>query len=442
MTSTTSASQKTVISGWGNYPKHDSLVLTPQSVSSYQNQIEQHPSVIARGMGRSYGDSANATVVLQTTYSDHLIEFDANTGLLHVEAGVQLRDILKITVKAGWFLAVTPGTSFVTVGGAIASDVHGKNHHVAGTFGQHVVSITMLLGTGEVVTASPTNHADLFHATCGGMGLTGVILSAIIQLTRTPSAFIAQKTIKAGCIEAACERFEENSKSTYSVAWIDCLATGKDLGRSVLMVGEHDDSGGRDLAIKTPITVPIHTPAALLNSMTMRAFNNAYWAKSTHNKTQTVPLLPYFYPLDAIGGWNKLYGKAGFVQFQFVLPKADGVANMRTILTQIARSGQGSFLAVLKQFGSANKNLLSFPIEGYTLALDFKMSLSIINLLHKLEGMVAGMRGRVYLTKDALMQEVSFKTTYTNWQEFENVRHKYGAIGKFASAQSKRLGLA
>jgi hypothetical protein len=174
--------------------------------------------------------------------------------------------------------------------------------------------------------------------------------------------------------------------------------------------------------------------------MTMRAFNNAYWAKASNNKQQTVPLLPYFYPLDALGGWNKLYGKAGFVQYQFVLPKTDGIANMRQILSQIAQSGQGSFLAILKQFGPANQNLLSFPIEGYTLALDFKMSQSTIDLLHRLDGMVAGMSGSVYLTKDAVMREVSFKKMYKNWQQFESVRQKYGAIGRFASSQSKRLG--
>jgi hypothetical protein len=186
----------------------------------------------------------------------------------------------------------------------------------------------------------------------------------------------------------------------------------------------------------------MYAPAALLNSLTMRAFNGAYWAKAAHNKTQTIPLLPYFYPLDAIGGWNKLYGKVGFLQYQFVLPKTDGVNNMRKILTQIAQSGAGSFLAVLKQFGSANQNLLSFPIEGYALALDFKMSQSTISLLHKLDDMVAGMGGRIYLTKDAVMQEQTFKKTYPTWEEFEGVRQKFGAIGKFASAQSKRLGLA
>lgn len=439
MTTTTTT---TIISGWGGYPTQEAKVLTPLLLSAYKAQVEQYQSVIARGAGRSYGDSANAPTVIQTTCCDHFIAFNSATGLLTAETGVTLREILKVTVKQGWFLPVTPGTSFVTVGGAIASDVHGKNHHVAGTFGQHVVSITMLLSTGEVVTTSPTQLPDLFHATCGGMGLTGVILTATIQFIPIKSAFITQKTIKASCIEAACEAFEANSKSTYSVAWIDCLATGKSLGRSVLMVGEHADSGGLDLTIKEPITVPLHTPAALLNSMTMQAFNNAYWAKATHNKTQIVPLLPYFYPLDAIGAWNKLYGKMGFIQYQFVLPKADGEANMRTILTQIAKNGQGSFLAVLKQFGPANQNLLSFPIEGYTLALDFKISTMTIALLHRLDDMVAGMGGRVYLTKDAVMRETSFKTTYSNWEQFEAVRQKYGAIGRFTSAQSKRLGLA
>ena len=430
------------ISGWGGYPSQDAQVITPLSISAYKSQLENHPSLIPRGMGRSYGDSAIAATVLQSTCCDHFIGFDTATGLITVEAGATLRDILKVTVKHGWFVPVTPGTSFVTVGGAIASDVHGKNHHVAGTFGQHVVSMTVLLGTGEVVTTSPTELPDLFHATCGGMGLTGVITTATIRLIPIRSAYIKQRAIKAGSIEEACEAFEANSSSTYSVAWIDCLSTGQTLGRSVLMIGEHSDSGELDVKIKTPITIPIHTPAALLNSLTMRAFNTAYWAKAAHNKRQTVPLLPYFYPLDAIGGWNKLYGIAGFVQYQFVLPKTDGVANMRKILTRIAQSGSGSFLAVLKQFGPANQNLLSFPIEGYTLALDFKMSSSVIDLLHWLDGMVADMGGRVYLTKDAVMRELSFKTTYPKWQAFEAVRQKYCAIGKFSSAQSKRLGLA
>jgi FAD/FMN-containing dehydrogenase len=431
-----------MISGWGGYPTENAQVTKPLTLSAHKDFLQHHSSMIARGMGRSYGDSAIASTVIETTYCDHFIAFDSATGLLTVEAGVILRDILKIIVNHGWFLSVTPGTSFVTVGGAIASDVHGKNHQISGTFGQHVTSITMLLGTGEVVTTSPTQLPDLFYATCGGMGLTGVILTATIQLTPIKSAFINQKIIKTHTLEEACHAFEENSAATYSVAWIDCLATGQQLGRSILMLGEHADEGGLNLPINQPINIPIHMPATLLNSLMMRTFNKAYWAKASNNKNQTIPLLPYFYPLDAIGNWNKLYGKAGFVQYQFVLPKVDGVANMRKILTQITQTGAGSFLAVLKQFGSANQNLLSFPIEGYTLALDFKMSTSIINLLHRLDNMVADMGGRVYLTKDAVMREASFKSTYSKWEAFEAVRKKYGAIGKFASTQSIRLGLA
>ena len=431
-----------MISGWGGYPIHEAEILSPLSKTDFVEQLERTNSTIARGMGRSYGDSANASVVMQTTYCDHFIEFDCRSGLLTVEAGALLRDILKLTVQQGWFLPVTPGTSFVTVGGAIASDVHGKNHHTSGTFGQHVQSLKVMLGSGEVVKTSPIELPDLFRATCGGMGLTGVILNATIQLMPIKSVYIKQNTIKASCLEEACESFEAQSKATYSVAWIDCLASGKNLGRSVLMVGEHTDSGGLDISIPEPIKVPFHTPAALLNRKSMWLFNTSYWHKATHNKTQTLPLMSYFYPLDAIGEWNKLYGRAGFLQYQFVLPKTDGVANMRTILQKISESGQGSFLAVLKQFGPANENLLSFPIEGYTLALDFKLSSLTIPLLHYLDELVVGMGGRVYLAKDAVMNEHSFKKTYRNWQQFEAVRNKYGAIGKFASTQSKRLGLA
>jgi decaprenylphospho-beta-D-ribofuranose 2-oxidase len=432
----------TTISGWGNYPQQEAQMLTPSSCASLNAAVKLEGSLITRGMGRSYGDSANAPKVLQTSYCDHFLEFDEKTGRLTAEAGITLREILKVIVHRGWFLPVTPGTSYVTFGGAIASDVHGKNHHISGTFGQHVKSIRMVLGTGEVVTTSEDENPDLFHATCGGMGLTGVIISATIQLLPIRSSLINQKTIKADCIEAACEAFEDNSSTTYSVAWIDCLAKGKSLGRSVLMLGEHAESGGFKIDIKDPVSIPFNTPSALLSSLTMKTFNGAYWHKANHNHTQTVPLMPYFYPLDAIGNWNKLYGKSGFLQFQCVIPKDDGIENMRKLLTEIAESGEGSFLAVLKEFGKANINLLSFPTEGYTLALDFKVTTSAIITLHRLEDMVVGMGGRVYLTKDAVMQEATFKATYPKWEEFESVRDKYGAIGKFSSAQSKRLGLA
>jgi len=432
----------TKIYGWGRYPQQDAYLHTPTSCVSLELTAKQQNSVLARGMGRSYGDSANALNVLQTKYINHFIEFDKATGKLTAEAGITLREILEVIVPSGWFLPVTPGTSYVTLGGAIASDVHGKNHHIAGTFGQHVMSLTILLGTGEVLSISPQNYADLFHATCGGMGLTGIIMSATIQLIPIRSSLISQKTIKADCIEAACEAFESNSDATYSVAWIDCLSKGKSLGRSVIMLGEHAEQGGLEIDTRQKVSVPFSAPSVLLNSLTIKAFNTAYWHKSKHNLNQIVGLISYFYPLDAVGEWNRLYGKNGFVQFQCVLPKIDGVANMRKLLTEISNSGKGSFLAVLKQFGTCNKNLLSFPTEGYTLALDFKASVTAIKIVKKLEDMVVDMGGRLYLTKDAVMQESTFKATYPTWEKFEEVREQYGAIGKFSSTQSKRLGLA
>ena len=433
---------ETTIAGWGNYPRQEAQILSPSSFASIREAIKPEVGLIARGMGRSYGDSANGTKVIQTSYCDHFIEFEEKSGTLTAEAGITLREILKIVVPAGWFLPVTPGTSYVTLGGAIASDIHGKNHHIAGTFGQHVKFINIMLGTGEVIKASESENPDLFCATCGGMGLTGIILSATSQLIPILSSSITQKTIKADCIEAACEAFEENKSATYSVAWIDCLAKEKSLGRSVLMLGEHAEENGLEMDIKEPISVPFNTPSALLNNLTIKTFNSAYWHRAKDHPTQTIPLIPYFYPLDVFGNWNKLYGKAGFLQFQCVIPKFDGIENMIKLLTKIAESGDASFLAVLKQFGEANDNLLSFPTEGYTLALDFKLTTSARETLRTLEEIVAGMGGRVYLTKDAVMQEATFKATYPNWEAFELVREKYGAIGKFSSAQSKRLGLA
>jgi len=435
-------SDKSFISGWGGYPIEEAEQLAPASVRSFQESLKNQGPLIARGLGRSYGDSAIHSVIAQTKYLDHFLKLDTTNGTLKAEAGLSLREILRVIIKQGWFLPVTPGTSFVTLGGAIASDVHGKNHHLSGTFGEHVLSMTVLLGSGEVVTTSPFVLPDLFHATCGGMGLTGIILDATIKLIRISSSQISQKTIKSRSLEKSYEAFDENSEATYSVAWIDCLKTGSSLGRSVLLLGEHSERGDLALSFKKPITVPIHTPAFLLNKLSINTLNASYYAKAKNNRSKDVPLASFFYPLDAIGGWNKLYGKQGFIQYQFVLPNEGGLSNMREILKEITKSGSGSFLAVLKKFGPANKNLLSFPIKGYTLALDFKATSSNVSLVQRMDEIVKDSGGRVYLTKDAVTKESTFKATYTKWQEFESVREKYGAIGKFASSQSKRLGLA
>ncbi|MBK0393756.1 FAD-binding protein [Ramlibacter algicola] len=427
-----------MISGWGGYPVQDARVLQPLALSGFRECLEE--PFIARGMGRSYGDSATAATVAQTGHVDRFIAFDEGTGLLTGEAGLTLRDILRRVVPRGWFLPVTPGTSYVTLAGAVASDVHGKNHHVAGTFGQHVVGLTLMLGTGEVVTASPSEHADLFHATCGGMGLTGVILTVTVRLIPIRSAQIRQSTLKATCLEHACELLDAHAGSTYSVAWIDCLASGKSLGRSVLALGEHAEEGGLAFQLPEPADVPFHAPSQVLNKVTMRAFNAVHYG-SARPGMASVPFFPFFYPLDAVGQWNRLYGRRGFVQYQFALPRAGGLAVMRRVLEEIAGSGRASFLAVLKQLGPQNDNLLSFPIEGYTLALDFQLTATTVAFLRGLDDLVTAAGGRIYLAKDAVMAESTFKAGYPRWRQFEAVREKYGAIGRFRSAQSRRLGL-
>ena len=431
------------ITGWGRYPRIGAEVVLPATAPECADTLKEPGTLIPRGLGRSYGDSSLASHVLETNSLQYFQEFDPETGVLACDAGVSLYEILNVFVPQGWFLPVSPGTRFVTLGGAIASDVHGKNHHIDGTFCEHVISFDIALGNGEIVTASPAQNPDLFHATCGGMGLTGVVVSARIRLKPIVSSDIVETTIKAPNLDAVLDGFEKYINSTYSVAWIDCLAKGADLGRSLLMIGEHATDGGLKVASKKPITIPIDAPTQLLNPLSIKAFNTLYYGKVLQaEQSRRTSFETYFYPLDQMLHWNRLYGKPGFLQYQFVIPSANGREGMRRILEGITESGQGSFLAVLKAFGKQNQNYLSFPIEGYTLALDFKVTPSIFKLLDRLDDLVLQYGGRLYLTKDARMSEQTFKASYPRWQEFEVVRSKYHAIGKFASLQSKRLGLA
>lgn len=430
------------LSGWGQYPRVQANVCFPQTESDFNTALKQGHPLIVRGLGRSYGDSSLAYHALETRSCNRLHSFDETSGLLTCDAGVSLAEILDVFVPKGWFLAVTPGTRFVTVGGAIASDVHGKNHHIDGTFGQHTTEIRIILGNGEMVTASPTQNSELFYATCGGMGLTGIIVSATIRLKPITSSQIIETTIKAPNLESALSAFEENQAAHYSVAWIDCMAQGKALGRSILILGEHAENGELVVPNAKTLSIPFNMPTSLLNRVTIQAFNTLYYNRASQiQHTRTLNYEPFFYPLDKIAHWNRLYGTRGFTQYQFVLPKEAGLKGMRAILDRIAASGRGSFLAVLKGFGEENQNLLSFPKKGFTLALDFKAEPVIFELLDELDKLVLHFGGRLYLAKDARMSELTFKRSYPNWQEFEKVRERYHAIGKFASHQSQRLGL-
>ena len=432
------------IHGWGRYPIIGAEVDAPLVVSGLKSAVENYGAdgMISRGLGRSYGDSSLAKYVIDTRHLNHLLDFDKNTGSVTCNAGISLADILDVFVPLGWFLPVTPGTKHITVGGAVASDVHGKNHHVSGCFSDFVEHIKLLVNPDNLLLCSETSHSELFHATCGGMGLTGIILSVSFRLMPVSSAYIDQKTIKAANLSEALALFEQNYASTYSVAWMDCLATGSSLGRSLLMIGEHAQDHKLACPAKHPITIPVEMPSSLLNRFSIQLFNTLYYNRITKQEVaHRVHYEPFFYPLDGIQHWNRLYGKNGFTQYQFVIPKEAGQEGMNKIVKKIAASGKGSFLAVLKVFGKQNDNLLSFPLAGYTLALDFKIEEGLFPLLDRLDAMVLDYGGRSYLTKDVHMSELTFKLSYPRWEEFQAIREQNGTKGIFASYQSRRLGL-
>lgn len=432
----------TLIYGWGRYPKVESEIIRPDSSEALRTLASNDDPMIARGLGRSYGDSSLASRVIESTRFNRLTSFNEATGILKCDAGVSLDEVLSVFVPRGWFLPVTPGSRFVTLGGAVASDVHGKNHHLVGSFCDHVLELEIALGNGDIVTISPQYYSDLFFATCGGMGLTGIILSVSLRLKKVQSSSMIQRTIRAPNLDSILQLFDENLNASYSVAWIDCLAKGRNMGRSLLMLGEHAQDHYYDVAKAKVKKITFDMPEWVLNQYSITAFNKLYYLKSFVNTSMTtLPYRPFFYPLDALTNWNRLYGRNGFLQYQFVLPKSSGREGMLKILKRISESGRGSFLAVLKAFGKGNQNLLSFPIEGYTLALDFKLDSEVFNLLNDLDAMVADYGGRIYLSKDARMSERFFKRTYPLWSDFEDIRAKYHALGKFSSTQSMRLGL-
>ena len=429
-------------SGWGRYPKIDANITFPRNAEDCKKTIKGMGSLIARGLGRSYGDSSLGKDILNTQYLNGFIAFDESTGLLTCYAATTLFDILQTFIPKGWFLPVVPGTQFVTVGGAIASDIHGKNHHIHGTFSQYTAKLDLILGNGEFISTSPAINSDLFHATCGGMGLTGVIATATIALRRIKSSQISEKIFKSKDLGNLFEILEDTNSSTYSVAWLDSMSRGCNLGRSLLMLGEHKEDGELEVSKKNQFRIPIDPPINLINNYSAQAFNAVYFHKIRGCElTRIVNYQKFFFPLDQVANWNKLYGTNGFIQYQFAIPKEVGRLGIEKILNHIANSNETSFLAVLKTFGPANKNLLSFPLEGFTLAVDFKLSASVFTLLNQLDRMVLDFDGRLYLTKDSRMSEATFKMSYPNWSKFQEVRSKYHALEKFSSNQSIRLGL-
>lgn len=436
---------KKLITNWNNYP----VVEASEISFDYEKEIAAKLSktCIPHGNGRCYGDASLSTDVVNTLRYDKVLAFDEVNGIITCQSGLLLSDLLQVIVPRGWFLPVTPGTKFITVGGAVASDVHGKNHHVDGSFSRHVVSMSVLTGTGETFVCSPSDNSDLFWATCGGMGLTGIILDVRFRLKRINTAYIRQKQIKARNLHEIMGLFEENVDATYSVAWIDCLKQGRNFGRSILMLGEHatvDEVRTEKFLLpkeKALVTVPFHFPSFVLNGFTVKLFNTLYYAKNYRRVMDSVAHYDgFYYPLDSILGWNKIYGKKGFVQYQFVLPLATSKQGLVDIMTRINKRGTGSFLAVLKLFGDQD-NLISFPMRGYTLALDFPIQSGLFEFLDELDKVVADYGGRIYLSKDARMKSEIFWKTYPHAQEFKNILQKYDPDNRFVSQLSQRLTL-
>lgn len=425
---------------WGMYPKVNNSVTTLSGQEQCALFMGGANDFIPFGNGRSYGDSAINSNILHTINYNHFLEFDKERGVLKCQSGVLLSEIIEVFTPKGWFLKVTPGTKLITVGGAIASDVHGKNHHTEGCFSECVESFKIMLPDGTTTTCAKGD--ELFYATCGGMGLTGVILEATISLKKINSTTINQTTIKTKNLKETFEAFEKYKEMPYSVAWIDCLAKGKNIGKCLLMVGDFADDGNLSYAPKKRLNIPFLFPSFALNSLSVKAFNWLYYNKAPDGVSkQKVGIDTFFYPLDAIDNWNRIYGKGGFTQYQFILPKESSYEGLGEILKLISDSGKGSFLAVLKLYGKANENYLSFPIEGYSLALDFKIESGLFELLDTLDEVVKRVGGRIYLTKDVRVNKENFESGYEKIGLFRSFRKKHNMDKKLNSLQSKRVNI-
>src|SRR5258706_1600537 len=438
---------KSVVSNWSNYPVREAEIVSLRRESEIEQLVLQG-DVIARGLGRCYGDASLAKHIISTIQYNRILSFDPVAGIIECQSGVSLNELLDVFVPRGWFLPVTPGTKFITVGGAVASDVHGKNHHSEGAFSNHVLSIEVHTPAFGTLSCTPVDNADLFRATCGGMGLTGIILKVNLKLKRIESAYVRQKQIKACNVGEVLDLVESHKSFSYSMAWIDCLKKGLHFGRSILIVGEHAKPSELNRlppetylipAQKLQLSMPFNLPSVVLNPYSIKAFNALYYAKNLKKTIENVvPFEGFFYPLDAILHWNRMYGKRGFLQYQCVIPLGPGKKGLAEILKKINQKGMGSFLAVLKQFGK-QQSLISFPMEGYTLALDFPIRNGLFEFLDQLDEIVLDHGGRLYLSKDSRMKPEVFLNGYPRAKEFLQIVNQYNPNFKVKSDLSDRL---
>lgn len=443
------------LSGWGRFPVEACRVYEPRDEADMASLLgsQRDPSYIARGLGRSYGDAAlnrDAATVSLLEF-DRIFSLDSETGMLDCEAGVSLHDIVQYALPRGFFLHVTPGTRFVTVGGAIAADIHGKNHHRAGSFSNFVADLEVLTPGGGRVTCSPERGSGIFWATVGGMGLTGFITRARIRLRAVDSAYVLVRFEKANDLAEALELLDEGDRQyEYSVAWLDCIAGGARLGRAVVMLGQHAPAAEIPKTVRDPLAlprrreldVPFAPPITPLRPLTVRAFNALYFASKPAASERLVDLDRFFYPLDSVRNWNRLYGRQGFVQYQVVVPHGEAQGVFTGILRRIRESGRAAFLGVLKRFGEASQGLLSFPMPGCTLALDIAVDRHLPPFLRELDTFALDRGGRVYLAKDATLSAENFARSYPRLDDFRAVKRQLDPRGLVSSSLARRLKIA
>ena len=456
-TGTAPRHQRRLLAGWGATAATAADVTTPAGLDEVVKAVGDPPKrgVVARGLGRSYGDAAQNAggLVVDLTSCARVRRFDVAAGVIEVEAGLSLHTLMRQVLPFGWFVPVTPGTRYVTVGGAIAADIHGKNHHVEGSFTQHVLGFDLLLASGEVRTVRPDQDADVFWATAGGMGLTGIVLAATIQLLPVETSLMSVDTERAANLDALIDRLATtDDQYRYSVAWIDLLARGAKMGRSVITRGDH--AGLEELPKRKqadPLAFSPHPlaavpagiiPPGLLNRATVAAFNEVWYRKAPIDKRgELQSIATFFHPLDLVDRWNRIYGRPGMVQYQFAVPYgAEDV--VRAAVDRLSSAGSPAFLAVLKRFGAGSPGPLSFPAPGWTLALDLPATMTgLARLLDGLDELVVAAGGRVYLAKDSRLRPELLPAMYPRLDEWRAVRARLDPAGIFASDLSRRLDL-
>lgn len=436
------------LAGWGRLAQPGREILS-EDLAAITGDVP-----LTRGLARSYGDSslpppdrsATVPVVASSVLADRLLAFDPATGLLRAEAGLSLYDLVHLFLPRGWMPPVVPGTQFVTLGGAVASDIHGKNHHVSGTFGRHVTWLRMRLADGRIVETTRELHPDLFLATIGGMGLTGHILEVEVRMVRVPSPWILGESFRVPNLRSYLDALRDAAaKWPMTVGWIDCVSRGERMGRGILMCGrwaEPSEAPSRPPAAKRRIAFPFELPFSLVNGLSVPAFNALYFHRHpSRPKRGIVHPESFFYPLDAVLRWNLIYGRRGFTQYQCVLPEKDNPGASERFMAELTRRGGASFLCVIKDCGDEGEGILSFPKRGISVATDLAVGPDTPKLVRELNEVVIAEGGRVYLTKDAFTTAEQFARMEPRLPRFREIQRRWDPEGRLASAQSVRLGL-